>query len=375
MRMRAILAAHDTVPQVRFRIAQLLLEDERYGEADTILDDLLSVDSASTCWLTVRAQSAYENGDAVRGASFYRRSLAHAAAGGECLWSQVRAIASASEARSWATVPPEARSKFLEEFWARRNPDLFQATNGRVLEHFRRLRIARREYPLLHPLGMYHRTREGFSLEAAPSIAEQIFYQRCEARAYPHAPVQARDRARTPLPDIASSPAEANGLEEQSKQGISAPGTLYLDPEFVRLISIPQSQDLRDLDTGVTQVSLGESAGLDDRGLTFVRYGAPADIAFGADNVEDHFCQLPNDLQRWTYRGVGTLRFFRPNVLFAGLQGGVRSTGDMVFRPMAAGQFEATSVVLTKDRTSVEAPLAFGFWVAQFHGGDSVTTS
>src|SRR3989442_278827 len=70
----------------------------------------------------------------------------------DVLWRQVVGIATPNEIGAWwAGVPPEAKGAWLESFWARRNPNLFASTNHRIVEHFSRLRYARKRYPLLHP--------------------------------------------------------------------------------------------------------------------------------------------------------------------------------------------------------------------------------
>ncbi|MEE8508885.1 MAG: hypothetical protein V3T07_07460, partial [Myxococcota bacterium] len=43
---------------------------------------------------------------------------------------------------------------------------------------------------------------------------------------------------------------------------------------------------------------------------------------------------------------------------------------DMIYRPMTASQARSVSVAMTSDRTSLPAPLEFGFWFARFRATD-----
>src|SRR5439155_27258037 len=69
---------------------------------------------------------------------------------------------------------------WLVSFWPRRNPNLFAATNHRIVEYFSRLRYARKHYPLLHPLVSYHRSSLARTLNLEPSQEEREFHLRCE---------------------------------------------------------------------------------------------------------------------------------------------------------------------------------------------------
>ena len=60
--MRELRARHDSRPAVRARIAFLLIEEELYPQADSILDALLRLDSTNVEWLAWRAQGAFEAG-------------------------------------------------------------------------------------------------------------------------------------------------------------------------------------------------------------------------------------------------------------------------------------------------------------------------
>jgi tetratricopeptide (TPR) repeat protein len=379
-RMRRILAPHDSLPEVRLRIARLLIEDEAYDSADAVLDRLLRDDPLDPGVLASRAQSAFEAGDDSTGARTYARALRYADQDDRgVLWSQVTGIATPAEVRLWqGGVPPAMREGFLRSFWARRNPDLFAGANRRIAEHFRRLREARKRYPLLHPLNAYNRNDTTRAPELRPSEAENAFYLMCEAQEFPGAPMRAEDRRRMPFPasgfwaypDRGShgpSPAPSTGGDLGSWQAPSEPGDI--GSGGLSLLFGPYLKNVADVDTTASHAGYNLRTGLDDRGVMYLRFGPPAHTVVGANNVETNFCRIAG-LERWDYPGIGQVRFFRPNAVSVN---GVsqRTTGDMTFRPQNAEQFGATEAGLTRDVTSVPATLSFALWLAEFaHPGD-----
>lgn len=360
--VRRVLAQFLDVRAARTRIARLLIEDERYDSANVLLDGLLRDDPVDGSVLALRAQSAFEAGDTAAGSRFYARALASADRDPEeILWAQAIGIATPAEIRAWEGVPAASRAAFLAGFWARRNPDLFRGENARLAEHFARLRHARKRYPLMHALTAYHRNPASRASELRPSPAEEAFYLMCEAQEWPGAPMRAADRARLPFPETGFwlSPAAWRDL-----RGVRIPGDLGLGPGETLLLS-PFSRDLRDIDTTAVRAGYNLRTGLDDRGLTYLRLGPPAHRAIGAPNVEDAFCRIP-DLERWDYPGIGQVRFFRPSAVSLGPAAGMRQTSDMVIRAQNDAQFGGMVAGLTRDTTSVLAPLPFGVWIAQF---------
>lgn len=361
-RARRALAAHSADPVARQRVARLLIEDERYDSANVVLDPLLRDDPMNPALLALRAQSAYEAGDTATGWTTYARALRNADKDdGGALWSQVIGIASPEEIRTWERGLASARREgFLWSFWARRNPDLFASANARIAEHFTRLRFARRRFPLQHALTAYHRTPASRAAELRPSPAEDAFYLQCEAQQWPGAPMRATDRARLPFEAIGPV------YDSLHQPSVQVPGDLGLEPGpyAVPLVS-PFARNLRDVDTTAARAGYNLRTGLDDRGLTYLRLGPPAHRAIGAPNVEDAFCRVP-DVERWDYPGIGQVRFFRPSSVSLGTLAGMRQTSDMVMRAQNAEQFQGMEASLTRDATTVAAPLAFGVWLAEF---------
>jgi len=378
------LAPHREVPLIKARMGQLLLEEEDYAHANLLLDSALATDSVRTEWLALRAQSAFEAGDVAGGNDYYRRALGRAGADStDFLWHQAIGIATPAELRAWPGVPPERRGAWLASFWARRNPNLFAGVNARVAEHFARLRYARKNFPLLHPLVSYHRDAVARALNVEPSIGERAFNMRCEV--YKELPpsyglhVQSagagsrEEVAHTSMGPFAHlTPDELESVKAAVGTALRAGAALPpkvagavraegFSSAFASTIYVALGFDLRDIDSTAARVGYNLATGLDDRGLMYLRFGPPGKLLLGGDNSADPQC-ASNELERWRYAEWGEVRFSRPSAFSKGL----RTTPEMVFRPMNERQFQGMTLGLTKDATSQPAPLEFGVWSAQF---------
>jgi tetratricopeptide (TPR) repeat protein len=154
------LALHTGEPTADLWRAQLLLELGAYDEAQPVLEGLVSRTPADPAPRALLAQLLYETGRDESAEPVYEEALARAAADtGSVLWRQVRSAASPAEREAYRRTPPEGRTAFFRRLWAFRRPDLRARVNGRIGEHFRRLRDARLTYPLLHPNSLYFHSR------------------------------------------------------------------------------------------------------------------------------------------------------------------------------------------------------------------------
>jgi tetratricopeptide (TPR) repeat protein len=384
-----LLRPHAGMPQVAERLALLYVEDEQYGAADSVLDALLAQDRDNPGWLALRAQGALEAGDTTRGMAFYQRALTHAdrdSAG--VLWQQVVGIVTPEEYVAWETgIPPRERGAWLTAFWARRNPDLFAGVNSRVAEHFARLRYVRRRYPLLHPMISYQRDAVARSMNLEPSRGERQFHLRCEV----YQALEPSSGMHVALPGVSSARGRAltgmgllSHLTDEEKEDLRARarhgGHLPLivqqalaeegDVALAPTQFAPLGLDLRDVDSVAARIGYSLATGLDDRGLMYLRFGAPDREVLGGDNSLDPQCNT-SEVERWTYPELGEVRFAKPNAFSHGLLVGP----EMVFRPMNPDQFEVMEAGLTRDASSEPAPLEFGVWTAQFrNAADSVVT-
>ncbi len=374
--MRRRLAPHGDDPRIRSRLALLAIEDERYPEADQLLDSALAADSTNAAWLALRAQSAFEAGDTIGGWVFYRRALAHADLDStDALWHQMIGIAWPYEVRLWqAGVPPADKEGWLESFWARRNPDLFAGVNHRVAEHFARLRYARQHYPLEHPLVSYHRSQIARAMNLEPSQGEREFYMHCEmyeAMMPPRLTPMVVGTTETGQAIVRIEPTVIPGVSsaaDRARVNLD-PRALLAGTEFesfmptgvAHSLFAPLNLDLRSMDRVATRVGSNLATGLDDRGVMYLRFGPPDRMFAGGKNALDPRCNV-RDVERWDYAAYGEVRFARPSAFSKG----ERTVPDMVFRAMNERQFAAAQTGLTRDASSEPAPLEFGIWTAQF---------
>ncbi|MGD8727226.1 MAG: hypothetical protein PVH40_06250, partial [Gemmatimonadales bacterium] len=340
------LTPHDSLPAVRAMIAQLLIEQERYAEADSVLETVLATDSTNVAWLALRAQCALEAGDAARGLRYYDHALGRAEFDSTgALWKQVVGIATPQELLAWSEeVLPERREDWLRAFWARRNPDLFVGMNDRIAEHFARLRLARREYPWLHPLTNPEHMEAGRPILDLPEQREIDEVLTCEVFTF-SSPAASR------LGGIA---AEMDpGPYDRTRAMIGVNG-----PQLLR-VPFPLS-GVGGADTVPSSVvGYNVATGLSDRGLTLLRLGPPDLQMLGGDNPLKPECNT-TELVRWRYHRWGELRFHYAWAF------GSRTAGEISFQPIFEPQYDATILALTEDHSSVPAPLEFGVWTAQF---------
>jgi tetratricopeptide (TPR) repeat protein len=218
----AALERHAGDPASDLWRGQLLIELEAYGDARRVLEALVARSPADPAPRALLAQSLYEVGDDSAASPVYEAALARAADDtGGILWRQVRATASPGERKTLEETAPEGRGAFFRRFWAFRRLDLRATLNGRIGEHFRRLRDARRAYALQHPNSRYfHSTR---------------------ARAAP-------------------------------RFGFGAPGCLRAAIGTGSRVLLPPTPAAAPANADET---MNLEDGLDDRGRIFVRYGAP----------------------------------------------------------------------------------------------------
>jgi cytochrome c-type biogenesis protein CcmH/NrfG len=383
------LLPHASRPEVAARIARMYMEEERYPAADSILDRILAHDPRNVAWLALSAQSAFEAGDVDVGAAFYRRALVEGEHDStEALWAQVVGIVTPEEYRDWPGVPPAARGAWLESFWARRNPNLFTGVNGRIAEHFARWRYARKHFPLLYPLTLYHRSNLGRTLGLEPSTGEREFHQRCElyeilpssSGAFPSLATAASitERFRTGAGVLAHLTRDEKEAAARGRRSGKGPmpnlirEALQQDGPFAfaPTVFMPLGFDLNRMDSTAARIGYNLATGLSDRGVTHLRYGAPDRQLLGGNNTADPSCST-DELERWHYPELGWVRFVKPNAFSQG----ERVIPEMVFRPMSFEQFEAVKTALSTDETSEPAPLEFGVWTAQFRADDDRRTA
>ena len=315
------LARHPNDAVALERRAELAIALEEPLRADSLL---VNVPPSVRVYLA-RAEANFDAGRDSTGYAWYDSAMAHADGDSTgAMWDAVWMIATPEEIRRQDATEPGERRRFFERFWATRDPNLVTAGNERIAEHFRRFVYARRYFRLLHPLNLYHRSARYRALIAATQKDYLEAQGKREADPYPGAELDRALAASRQLPDVAAGEATSPAL-----------------------------------------------AGVDARGLIFMRYGPPEVLLRGyLDPLRPQGSpDSPLDIEGWLYRTPqGTLSIgFRRGTgsLFASLPG-----GDFIFLPANRRQAASTRIALETDRSTLPAPLDARAWSAFFRNAE-----
>jgi tetratricopeptide (TPR) repeat protein len=312
-----ILARHDGDPTADLRRAQLLIALNQYEHAERLLAGLVAAGHRDAAVWALRAQGALESGDTVNGSAYYDAALDAVATDSlSILWRQLAVIASPEEDSAHAATAPADREAFFRAFWQRREPDLGTAVNERLVEHFVRLRRARREFRLLHPQAAFHRSRERRNIVAYLSPA---VFQRVQSLGVPGLLPTMSARLEADL--------QAAGVGTDLRQ-LPEPDSLTRYRRF----------------------------GFDGRGLVYLRFGEPKRRYVTGGDVE-----------AWYYE-VGGEPMVGVFARATSSDGSAMFGGDMVVFPTNRREVEHSVQLLQRDTTSVEAPREVHAWVATFRG-------
>ena len=306
-----------TDPASIVRRAILLIELEAYAAADSLLGDLAARGLLDVTALALRAQAALESGRLAEGERLYWHAVDRAAADTtDLLWRQVAMVASPEEEVEYYITPADRRPDYFRGFWARREPDLTTPGNERLAEHFRRLRLARREFALLHPSSTFHRSAEARALRGGlgPAILARL------GDFWVGGVIPGRSRVDDQL-QFAGVGVDVRNLPEPDSI------TRYL------------------------------RYGFDGRGLMFLRFGAPRErlVSVGPGL----------EVEAWRYVVDGervSLAFAR-----ATADGG----GDFVIYPTSPGELHNAAVMLERDVSAVSASMDLGVWLAFFRADNA----
>jgi hypothetical protein len=307
---RALAAHPDNATALDGRV-ELAIALEQPQRADSLLEQIARRRGLRVPDYLLRAEAAFLAGDDSAGYRWYGAALDHADADSTgALWGRVWMIATPAEAAAHEATLPGERRAFYERFWTSRDPNLLTPANERVAEHFRRFAYARRHYRLLHPLNVYHRSAVYRTLV--------LSYER--------------------------------GFTEQI--GVH-PGERYSGADNDRAFAPGEG-------------TASALAGVDARGLIYLRHGPPDELIKGTLDPLDPRPRRANalDVEGWLYKtptGTVTIGFKR---------GTSPGAGDFVFMPANRRQAVGTRVALRTDRTTIPAPLEPRIWSAVFQSAE-----
>ena len=316
------LARHPTDVVALERRAELAIALEQPLRADSLL---VNVPPSVPVYLA-RAEANFDAGRDSTGYAWYDSAMAYADLDSTgAMWDAVWMIATPEEIRRQDATAPGGRRPFFQRFWAIRDPNLLTAGNERIAEHFRRFVYARRYFRLLHPLNLYHRSARYRALIAATQKDYLEARGNLEADPYPGAELDRALAASRQLPDVPAGEATSPAL-----------------------------------------------AGVDARGLIFMRHGPPDVLLRGYLDPLRTFGSpdSPLDAEGWLYyTAQGTLSIgFRRGTgsLIATLPG-----GDFIFLPANRRQAASTRIALETDRSTLPAPLEARAWSAFFKNAET----
>jgi len=319
------LAAHPHDPIAMERRAELAIALEEPQRADSLLDVVLQRRAPHVPAYVLRAEAAFLAGQDSAGYRWYDSALVHADLDSTgAMWDRVWMIASPDEVAAQDAATPGERRLFFERFWAKRDPNLVTARNERIAEHFRRFAYARRYFRLLHPLNLFHRSPRyravimSFQRDFLHRLAQQ------DSSSYPGAEGDRLLAASRQLPDVPAGEATSSAL-----------------------------------------------AGLDARGLIYIRHGPPDQVLRGYFDPLNPIGPPRSalDVEGWLYHtsgGVLTIGFRRAS----GAADPDLAGGDFIFLPTNRRQARSTEVALRTDRTALPAPLTVRGWSAYFQSGE-----
>lgn len=283
-------------------------------------DSLLALVPPSVPVYLARAEANFQAGHDSSGYAWYDSALAYADVDSTgAMWDAVWMIATPREIEAQDATPPGERRQFFERFWSKRDANLVTAGNERIAEHFRRIAYARRYFRMLHPLDLYNTS---------------------------------------PLYRALITQAQRDYLQQQAQQT----GEPY--PGFEADQMLAGSRQLPDVAPGAATSSA--LAGLDARGLIYVRLGPPAQRLRGFLDPLNQVAQGdPLDIEGWLYHtpeGTLTIGFRRGS----GSTDPAMAAGDFIFLPSNRRQAWSTKVALRIDQTALLAPLEAQAWSAFF---------
>lgn len=309
------------------RRADLAIALEEPLRADSLLGEVLHLREGTPHVPSYLAR-AEANFDAARdsaGYAWYDSALTYADLDSTgAMWDAVWMIATPEEIRAQDSTTPGDRRRFFERFWTTRDPNLLTAGNERIAEHFRRFVHVRRFFHLLHPMNLYHRSSRYRAVIGATQRDYLESRAQREADPYPGSEYDRRLAASRLLPDVRAGEATSSSM-----------------------------------------------AGLDARGLIYIRHGPPDEKLSGYLDPLNAFGapQTPLDMEGWLYhtpQGTLTIGFRRgSSSLFSDLPG-----GDFIFLPSNRRQAASTRIALETDRTTLPAPLGAAAWTAFFKSAE-----
>jgi hypothetical protein len=309
------LAHHPGSPSALERRALIAIALEEPRRADSLAALASALRGPSAALFLLRAEAAFLANRDAAGQAWHDSAVAYADRdSAAALWERAALVAGEDEVQAYERLQPGGRRGFFSVFWGTRDPNLVTGLNERLGEQARRVAEARRLFRLLHPQRMWYRSS---AFRALAWFDEKRW-----------------------LFELASVAPELVG---EGHTGAAASRAAMLD-----------YQSFQD-----TAATLAYRAGLDARGLTFVRHGKPDVRAACTPDplvpIADPRCSSIFDGEGWLYytpEGPRSISF----------------RGAEYFAPVTGRQLRSIRTLLRTDRSVLPAPLETTSAVAFFLG-------
>ena len=132
--------------EVAARMGRALIRLQDYEQVERVIAPILRAHPEATALLPVVAFRAYRVGRFRESERYYRRFLNQTDRGERINYEMLDPILPPAELRAYVELSDAEKQVFAQRFWTKQDPDLTTEVNERLLEHYGRVWIARRDY-------------------------------------------------------------------------------------------------------------------------------------------------------------------------------------------------------------------------------------
>ena len=133
-------------PQGRNRLAAVYLKSREYARIVELLEGYARQHPGDTEILPILAQACLKLDALDQADTYFKRYLESINVEERALFRDISLVASEAEMAAFEESPEAFKGAFLQRFWTEKEPDLTTAANERLLEHYRRVWYARRNF-------------------------------------------------------------------------------------------------------------------------------------------------------------------------------------------------------------------------------------
>ena len=133
-------------PRGRNRLAAVYLKSREYARIVELLEGYARQHPGDTEILPILAQACLKLDALDQADTYFKRFLESISVEERALFRDISLVASENEMAAFEESPEAFKGAFLQRFWTEKDPDLTTAANERLLEHYRRVWYARRNF-------------------------------------------------------------------------------------------------------------------------------------------------------------------------------------------------------------------------------------